>query len=651
MANLPFRILIETIGGEQKSWAGDGTNGQIVVDDTGMSIGDLVDEIGIMEKCTYLDSPDDVWASLNAGSDDHFTGGATNIYLTVTEGSSNVIFTHKVASDTADRLKRYKFFGSHICNVIGFPENMWIYPETFRFDASGGEDHSIQADVTANKLYVNDSMQFTDYSRITSNIQFQVDDSTNNKSDSLLIWRESGSVVIPLVMGYDATNNKMIISSSATSEASFGTLTVGSLTVSTFTSTGINDNADQPVLTLGNDESATFGGAVSMGSLTSTGIDDNADQTVLTLGSNESARFGGVVICDGDLSVGTPVSSIPENIYLWGDLFVYDGNQISPDLIAYIYSSGVDGNFVLKAGGVTKIKLNANGDSYIGGGDFAVGATSTTGFAPLEVGVDYYNGGYGGWRYKLGLVDDAHAAITYYNEDDDTGMFIGFHGNNNKMYFSEIDDFDGNSGTHRAILDMSNGELWLQGGVSSFTGMHLSTPGFNSDKEFAVNQWSSSFDNYVGKIVASTGDYINQYYESGSKAVTIKSAWPQIELTNIEKDKRAFGVVGELATKEKSADADSELNKFIAVNSIGEGAIWVSNYSGSFENGDYITTCPIEGIGMKQDDDLLHNYTVAKITQDCTFDLNASESYNCVEFEWSGSTYRKAFVGCTYHCG
>ena len=53
---------------------------------------------------------------------------------------------------------------------------------------------------------------------------------------------------------------------------------------------------------------------------------------------------------------------------------------------------------------------------------------------------------------------------------------------------------------------------------------------------------------------------------------------------------------------------------------------------------------------MKQDDDLLHNYTVAKITQDCTFDLN-NPNYDCVEFQFSGSTYRKAFVGCTYHCG
>ena len=87
----------------------------------------------------------------------------------------------------------------------------------------------------------------------------------------------------------------------------------------------------------------------------------------------------------------------------------------------------------------------------------------------------------------------------------------------------------------------------------------------------------------------------------------------------------------------------------VIVNALGEGSIWVTNINGNFENGDYITTSTIPGYGMKQDDDLLHNYTAAKITQDCNFDLNST--YDCEEFEYNGVTYRRAFVGCTYHCG
>ena len=43
------------------------------------------------------------------------------------------------------------------------------------------------------------------------------------------------------------------------------------------------------------------------------------------------------------------------------------------------------------------------------------------------------------------------------------------------------------------------------------------------------------------------------------------------------------------------------------------------NTNGSLEAGDYITTSNITGYGQKQDDDILHNYSVAKITMDCDF--------------------------------
>jgi hypothetical protein len=49
------------------------------------------------------------------------------------------------------------------------------------------------------------------------------------------------------------------------------------------------------------------------------------------------------------------------------------------------------------------------------------------------------------------------------------------------------------------------------------------------------------------------------------------------------------------------------------------------------------------GYGEKQDDDLLHNYTVAKATIDCNF-----ECYNCIELN---DGIRAAFIAVTYHCG
>jgi hypothetical protein len=49
----------------------------------------------------------------------------------------------------------------------------------------------------------------------------------------------------------------------------------------------------------------------------------------------------------------------------------------------------------------------------------------------------------------------------------------------------------------------------------------------------------------------------------------------------------------------------------------------------------------------KEDDDLLHNYTVAKATIDCNFELYGPYN-NCIELN---DGIRAAFIAVTYHCG
>jgi hypothetical protein len=100
--------------------------------------------------------------------------------------------------------------------------------------------------------------------------------------------------------------------------------------------------------------------------------------------------------------------------------------------------------------------------------------------------------------------------------------------------------------------------------------------------------------------------------------------------------------------------------------------MWICNINGNLENGDYICSSDIEGLGMKQADDLLHNYTVAKITMDCDFapqlvkkkiavtvngkiefqDTDEDErEYKTKTVTHNGTEYTMAFVGVTYHCG
>ena len=174
-------------------------------------------------------------------------------------------------------------------------------------------------------------------------------------------------------------------------------------------------------------------------------------------------------------------------------------------------------------------------------------------------------------------------------------------------------------------------------------------------------------ENNVGLIVVSTGMYDNLTHTIEVNKPHINEALPIIELSSKRNQKSVWGVISgeeDITDNGSSGKARSHLNGVwgsvlpiregeadrLIVNSLGEGAIWICNINGNLENGDYITTCEIPGYGMLQDDDLLHNYTVAKITQDCTFELD-NPNYDCVEFEFEGNTYRKAFVGCTYHCG
>jgi hypothetical protein len=190
-------------------------------------------------------------------------------------------------------------------------------------------------------------------------------------------------------------------------------------------------------------------------------------------------------------------------------------------------------------------------------------------------------------------------------------------------------------------------------GEINFTGQHICNPA-----EGTIEQYYDK----IGLIVISSGVYcetVDPNDDSGT-TVSINESLPKVVLSSARNDKRVFGVISGKDALENTrlyndgrfvTVYEKKLNDHrLIINSVGEGAIWICNINGNLENGDYITSCEIPGYGMKQDSNDLYNYTVAKITCDCDFNLNSS-IYKCEEFEFGGSIYRRAFVGCTYHCG
>ena len=184
--------------------------------------------------------------------------------------------------------------------------------------------------------------------------------------------------------------------------------------------------------------------------------------------------------------------------------------------------------------------------------------------------------------------------------------------------------------------------------MTLFTGQHKTLPDDPTIKQNLLQN--------VGLIMSSndTG-YENNVY-SGKRAIYINEALPNCSLSIIDEDPCVFGIITNNTNGNpgKYDDTTTEfctlLNDSVRVNSLGEGAIWVSNINGPVQNGDWITTSRIPGVGKKQNEIRRCNYTVAKATMSCDFDLE-SDKYKSKTVEFEGQTYVMAFISVTYHCG
>lgn len=243
--------------------------------------------------------------------------------------------------------------------------------------------------------------------------------------------------------------------------------------------------------------------------------------------------------------------------------------------------------------------------------------------------------------------NDNESGIKYISSDNLTSGF--YYGSSDRLTFADMVAGSNGKFSTKPTVTMTGYVSTTVGNyhMLNFTGQHR-----------VLKQESSTwYSDNVGKIVVSCGEYKN--FDS-TNSVSINESLPKILLSSKRMQKNVFGVISDENEEKVRTFSigifvsywpyDFEEEGRVVVNSIGEGSIWVCNINGNLENGDYITTCEIPGYGMRQDEDVAFNYTVAKITSNCNFELE-NESYLCEEFEWEGKIYRKAFVGCTYHCG
>ena len=310
-------------------------------------------------------------------------------------------------------------------------------------------------------------------------------------------------------------------------------------------------------------------------------------------------------------------------------------------------------------------------DFYVTGSTFMTnvgvgqGANSNAFFSTPTSFFDIYNGGIGSYVTFRGTVSNdtyVKGLLNTTNNSSNVTCYPMVTGANGQLVYY----WRNNSQNYRAV-DAN--------GTGFFTGQHPTNC-------LSISQ--SNVSQYVGQLVSITNDGYTIYDTSGNQikgkdAIQITCASPITSLTTKDADHAVFGVVADCfnnglqsdGTIDRYSDSEFVTDLFgrIMVNCIGEGAIWVTNYGGNVSNGDYLCSCPIPGLSRVQDNGRLMNYTVAKATMSCDFNpsfistlstfswegstlstIVSCLAYQCEPIEFNGSSFMKAFIGCTYHC-
>jgi len=178
---------------------------------------------------------------------------------------------------------------------------------------------------------------------------------------------------------------------------------------------------------------------------------------------------------------------------------------------------------------------------------------------------------------------------------------------------------DDNSSTNYAI-QIKDGDGTAQGNVT-FSGGTVTYGAFTGDHYVSLSNNATDYE--YGTVMKTI---------STNETNALKTVSYTCSPTISSKDKAVLGVY---SSNFRNSDEES-MQDLHSIFALGDGHILVCNAGGNIEIGDYICSSDIIGHGMKQDDDLLHNYTIAK----------SSEIVN-----WSNEPSNVKLIACTYHCG
>ena len=147
-----------------------------------------------------------------------------------------------------------------------------------------------------------------------------------------------------------------------------------------------------------------------------------------------------------------------------------------------------------------------------------------------------------------------------------------------------------------------------------------------------------------GMVVSVTGQTRARKNKDG--IVSISFTLPTVKLSSVAQDRAVFGVfVSESPLAGDHWCKAGEGERFGTVNALGEGRVWITNQNGEIQAGDYITTSVISGYGQRQDDDLLHSYTLGKAIETIDWDSVTDMVVH------NGEAYKAYLIAIVYTSG
>ncbi len=285
-----FKILIETNSGSLYAYTTESLVNLTPGTSQVVTTAQMVDKINSIPSSSYSNVKGAGFSALGKSSfgEDEFITLTDTTFLNTNIGgtgvdhrflsmsikdnvdSGSILFQENTASLNGDYLKRYKFFGNKVCNVIGVPENYWIYTDRFRLSNTASLSNHIEGDISATSITVRNNFNVSNVGSISSDLPFNlskdsdrwikyVDVSGSVPLNKMLIGYSQGEDYYGIKMPYSTDN--LLLSASAVS-ASGDVKVQGNILASNLS---VEDNAGQIFPTVLSSETGSFLTNISYG--------------------------------------------------------------------------------------------------------------------------------------------------------------------------------------------------------------------------------------------------------------------------------------------------------------------------------------------------------------------------------------------------